>query len=117
MARAKALAMRVACNEEGNDGDRGKSNWDKGGRQGIAMRSMATVTVMAPTWAMVTAMRLAGNTEGKGKGGKGNGNGDEGGGQQRGQWWQGNGDGNKDGRQANSNGNEAGNVDGNKGGG
>ncbi len=33
-------------------------------------------TVMAMTWAMVTATRLAGDEEGKGKGSKGNGNGD-----------------------------------------
>ncbi len=39
-----------------------------------------TVTVMATLWAMVAAMRLASNKEGKGKGSKGNGNGDEGGG-------------------------------------
>ncbi len=38
------------------------------------------MTEKAMTWAMATAMRLAGDEEGKGKGGKGNGEGDEGGG-------------------------------------
>ncbi len=38
---------------------------------------MAKVT--APTWAIVTTMRLASNEKGKGRGGKGNGDGDEGG--------------------------------------
>jgi hypothetical protein len=35
---------------------------------------------MAMTWAMVTAMRLTGNKEGKGEGSKGNGDGNKGGG-------------------------------------
>jgi hypothetical protein len=47
------------------------------------MRALAMATVTM--WAMVTATRLAGNKEGKGKGGKSNGDGNEGGGQQRGQ--------------------------------
>ncbi len=71
-----ALATRVACNDEGNDGNRGKSNGDEGGGRATAMRAMAMATAMVPTWAMVTAMRLAGDKEGKGKGDKGNGNGD-----------------------------------------
>jgi hypothetical protein len=32
VARAMALAMKVACNKEGNDGNRGKRDGDKGGR-------------------------------------------------------------------------------------
>ncbi len=39
---------------------------------------------MATMWAMATAMRLAGDKEGKGKGGKGKCDGDEGGGRRRG---------------------------------
>jgi hypothetical protein len=46
------------------------------------MRTM--VTAMVTTWAMVMAMRLAGNKEGKAKGSKGDGDSNEGGGQQRG---------------------------------
>jgi hypothetical protein len=41
VARAMALATRVACDREGN-GDGGKSYGDKGGRQATAMRAMAT---------------------------------------------------------------------------
>jgi hypothetical protein len=63
-ARAMAIAMRVAGNEEGN------CNSDKGVRQG---------TAMAMRRAMAAAMRVAGEEESKG--GKGDGNGDEGGGQ------------------------------------
>ncbi len=48
-----------------------------------ATRALATAT--ATMWAMATAMRLAGNKEGKHKGSKSNGDGDEGGRQQRGQ--------------------------------
>ncbi len=70
---------RVACNKEGN-GNGGKSNGKKGGRQEIAMRVMATA--MLTTWAMVTVTKLVCNKEGKSKGGKSNGNGDEDGGQQ-----------------------------------
>jgi hypothetical protein len=36
-----ALAMRVACNKEG-DGDGGKSNGNKGGGQATATRAMVT---------------------------------------------------------------------------
>jgi hypothetical protein len=36
-----ALAMRVACDEEGN-GDGGKSNGDKGGWRATATRAMVT---------------------------------------------------------------------------
>ncbi len=36
-----ALAMRVACDEEG-DGDGGKSDGDKGGRRATATRAMTT---------------------------------------------------------------------------
>ncbi len=71
---AKAMVMKVLCNEEGG-GNWGKSDGNKGG--GWAMAT-------ARTWAMAMAMRLAGNEEGKCKGGKGNGDGDEGGWQ----WWQ-----------------------------
>ncbi len=59
-----------------------KGDGNKGGRQATATRAMASemamATPLAMTWAMVTAMRLAGDKEGKGKGGKGNGEGDEG---------------------------------------
>jgi hypothetical protein len=41
VARAIALAMRVACNEEGN-GNGGKNNGDKGGGPPTATRVMAT---------------------------------------------------------------------------
>ncbi len=40
-ARAMALAMRVACNEEGN-GDGGKSDGNEGGGRATATRAMAT---------------------------------------------------------------------------
>jgi hypothetical protein len=76
--KAKALLMRVVCNEEG-DGDIGKSDGNKGGRQATVTRAMATA--MATTWAIPMAMRWAGNKEGKGKDSKGNGNIDKGGGQ------------------------------------
>jgi hypothetical protein len=82
-----ALATRVECDEESN-GFGGKSNGNKGGRQLMATRAMATVT--ATTWVMATVMRLAGDEEGKGEGGKGNGDSDKGGRRQRG-----NGDGGK----------------------
>jgi hypothetical protein len=59
----------------------------------MATRAITTATATAAMWALVTAMRLAGNKEGKGKGGKGNGNSNEGGGQGRGQGRQGNGNG------------------------
>jgi hypothetical protein len=71
------LTKRVECNKESN-GFGSTSNGDKGGRQSTATRAMAMV--MATTWAMVRAARLAGNEEGKGKGGKDKGDGDEGGG-------------------------------------
>ncbi len=41
VARAMALATRVACDEEG-DGDGGKSNGDEGGGRATATRAMAT---------------------------------------------------------------------------
>ena len=79
----------MAGDEMGN-GDGGKSDVDndkvggqatasngEGGRRLTATRAMATVT--APTWVMVTVVRLTGDIEGKGEGGKGNGDGDEGG--------------------------------------
>ncbi len=55
-------------------------------------------------WVMATAMRLAGNKEGKGEGGKVSDIGDEGGKQGRGQRRQGNGNGNKGGGQVDSDG-------------
>ncbi len=58
-----ALAMRVACNEEGN-GDNNEGNGDEGGGRASATRAMAMATVTAPTWAIVTTMRLAGNKKG-----------------------------------------------------
>ena len=73
-----ALAMRVACNEEGN-GDNNEGNGNEGGGRASATRAMAMATVTAPTWAIVTTMRLVGDKKGKGRGGKGNGDGDEGG--------------------------------------
>ncbi len=54
------VAMKVSCSEEGG-GNGGKSNGNKGGG-----RAMAT----AMTWVVATAMRLAGDKEGKCKGGK-----------------------------------------------
>jgi hypothetical protein len=81
VAKAIALATRVACNKEGN-GNSSKSAGNKGGGQAKATRAM--VTGMLTTWVMATATRLAGNKEGKGKGSKGNGNGGEGGGLQEG---------------------------------
>ncbi len=50
------------------------------------MRAGAMKAAMATMWAMVTATKLAGKEEGKGKGGKGtcNGNGNVGGRHQRG---------------------------------
>jgi hypothetical protein len=56
-----ALATRVACNKEGNDGNRGIRDGNEGGKQVTAARAMATAMATAPTWAMVMAMRLAGN--------------------------------------------------------
>jgi hypothetical protein len=74
------LAMRVACNEEG-DGNGYKSNGNEGDRGATVMRVMGTAmaTAKATTWVMVMVMRLAGSKEGKGKGGKGNGDDIEGG--------------------------------------
>ncbi len=63
------VVTNVLCNKEGG-GDGNKSNGDEGGGR---------ATAMATTWAMATAMRLAGNKEGKCKGGKFDSNGDEGG--------------------------------------
>ncbi len=82
MMRRMALAMRVACNEEG-DGDGYKRDGDKGDRRATATRAMATVmtTAKATTWVMVMVTRLAGDEEDKGKGGKGNGDDNEGGAQ------------------------------------
>jgi hypothetical protein len=40
-AQAMALARRVACDKEG-DGNGGKSDGNKGGRQATATRAMAT---------------------------------------------------------------------------
>ncbi len=80
---ARAKATKVSCNKEGG-GDLSKSNGDEG---------CGRATVTAITWAMATAMRLAGKEEGKCKGGKGNGNGNEGGRRRKqrlkqGQQWQ-----------------------------
>jgi hypothetical protein len=91
VARALALAMRVACDKEG-DG--------KGGRQEMATRAMATM------WAMTVAMRLVGSKEDKGEGGKGIGNGNV---RVAGK--------EEDGRQVDCNGIKEGDGDGNKGGG
>jgi hypothetical protein len=67
------VTTNVSCNEEGG-GNGGKSDGNKGGG-----RATATAT----TWAMATAMRLAGDEEGKCKGNKFNSDGDEGGWQWR----------------------------------
>jgi hypothetical protein len=75
-----ALAMRVACNKEGN-GNNNEGDGDEGGRRVLATRAMVMAMVTGPTWAIVMTMRLAGDKKGKGKGGKGDGDGDEGGGQ------------------------------------
>ncbi len=61
------VAMKVSCNKEGGDNG-GKSNGKEGGGQ---------ATVVATTWAMATAMRLAGDKEGKCKGGTFDSNGDK----------------------------------------
>jgi hypothetical protein len=45
----------------------------------MAKRMMAMATAMAAMWAIVMAIRLVRNKEGKGEGGKGIGDGDEGG--------------------------------------
>jgi hypothetical protein len=59
-----------------------KGNGDKVGGRATVTRAMATATgmAMATMWEMGTAMRLAGNKEGRGKVSKGNDNGDESGG-------------------------------------
>ncbi len=92
-----------------------KGNCDKDGRQTTVMRAAATATVTI--LAMVTATRLGGNKEGKGKGDKGEWDGNEGGGDQRGQGQQGDGDGKKGGEQVDGNGNKEGDGDKDKGGG
>ncbi len=70
MKRAMAMAITMVCGEEG----------DSDGNNGVGQG-----TATAIRRAMVTAMRVAGDKEGKSsKGGKGKGNGDEGGGRQRG---------------------------------
>jgi hypothetical protein len=81
------------------------------------MRAMATAIATKLTWAMATAMWLAGDEEGKGESSKGNSNSNEGSVQQRGEGRQGNGYGNKDGGQVDCNGNKEGNGNGNEGGG
>ncbi len=63
-----ALAMRVACNEEGN-GDNNEGDGDEGGGRASATRAMGMATVTAPTWAIVATMRLVGDEKGKDKGG------------------------------------------------
>ncbi len=75
--------------------------WNEGGRQ-------LTVTVIAAMWVIATAMRLVGNTEGKGEGGKDNHNSNEDDWQGRGRGQQGNGDDEKAGGQADGNGNSKG---------
>ncbi len=42
-----------------------KGDGNKGGGQATAMRAMAMTTSMATTWAMATAMRLAGDEDRK----------------------------------------------------
>ncbi len=59
--KAMALATRVECKEESN-GFGGKSDGNKGGRQSMATRVMATV--MAMMWEIAMVRRLAGNKEG-----------------------------------------------------
>ncbi len=46
--------------------------------------AMATAMAKVTIWAMMTATKLVGDEEGKGKGGKGNDDGNKGGGQGRG---------------------------------
>jgi hypothetical protein len=58
-----ALAMRVACNKEGN-GDNNEGDGDEGGGRASATRAIAMAMVTAPTWAIVTTMRLAGDEKG-----------------------------------------------------
>ncbi len=61
------VATKESCNKEGG-GNGGKSNGDEGGGRG---------TATGTTWAMGTAIRLAGDKEGKCKGGTFNSGGDE----------------------------------------
>ncbi len=61
------VATKVSCNKEGG-GNGGKSDGNEGGGRAMAM---------ATTWVMATAMRLAGDKEGKCKGGTFNSDGDE----------------------------------------
>jgi hypothetical protein len=109
-ARAMALAMRVACNEEG-DGNGGKSDGDEGCGRATAMRAMVTEGKQQSTsngidkggrWLVRehrrgdhTNMTVGDNeqqehaadddgSDDEGKGGKGDGGGNEGGGRQRG---------------------------------
>ncbi len=83
---AMVMATRVASNNMGNgDGNgevMGDGNGDEGGGHATATRAMATATAMM--WKMATALRVAGDIEGLGKGGKGNGDSNKCGGQQRG---------------------------------
>ncbi len=69
VARAMALATRVACYKVG-DGNSNDGDGNKGDMQVTAMRvmMMATVMAMATTWVMALVMRLAGDKEGKGNG-------------------------------------------------
>ncbi len=78
--RRMALALRVACNKEGN-GKGYKSNGDEGDGRATATRAMVTAmaTAKATTWVMAMVTRLAGDEEGKSVGGKGDGDDDEGG--------------------------------------
>ena len=84
--------MRGCLRRDANEGDA-----DEGGRQATAKRAMMAAMAPAMTWVMVRLMRLAGDKEGKDESCNGNGDGDMGGGQQRGQGPQRDGDGNKDG--------------------
>ncbi len=97
----------MAYNEEGN-GNSGKSNGDKCGGRASLTRAVAMATAPSTRVVMATAMRLAGDKEGRarlaramvtamrvggnkeGKGGKGNGDGRQG-------WRASNGNGNAEG--------------------
>jgi hypothetical protein len=75
-----ALAMRVACDEEG-DGKGYKSDGNKGDGRATATRVMVTAmaTAKVTTWVMLMVTRMAGDKEGKGEGGKCDGDDNEGG--------------------------------------
>ncbi len=74
-ARAMVTTKRVPGNREGEggkghgigeegNGDNNDGDGDEGGGRALATRAMAMATVTAPTWVIVTTMRLAGDEKG-----------------------------------------------------